>query len=159
MIRKIIKISIVLLCMTIIFLFSSDNATESNKKSDGVIINMCKLFTGHDLNSKEKKNYIGKYVVYVRKSAHFMIYLILGISLISLIGEYRQLDIKAIIIALTIAILYAISDEIHQLFVSGRSGEILDVFIDSIGSIMGVSIYYLLSKIRRNTNEQKKAIS
>lgn len=153
MIRKIIKILIVLICMFTIFSFSSDNDVESNKKSDGVIIRTCKLFLKKDLSEKEQRKYIEKYVVFVRKTAHFSIYLLLGLSIISLIKEYRQVDIKAIIIALIVSILYAISDEIHQIFVSGRSGELFDVIIDSLGSITGIYLYYLYTKIRRKKHE------
>ena len=155
--RKIIKIFIVLLCMIIIFSFSSDNDKASDKKSDGVIISVAKLIKRNNLSKKEKIKYINKYVVFVRKGAHFIIYFALGLSLISLIREYRILDLKAILIALLIAILYACSDEFHQLFISGRSGQISDIFLDSFGSFIGISIYYLIYKIRSKKYEQKKA--
>ena len=155
--RKIIKIFIVLLCMIIIFSFSSDNDKASDKKSDGVIISVAKLIKRNNLSKKEKIKYINKYVVFVRKGAHFIIYFALGLSLISLIREYMILDLKAILIALLIAILYACSDEFHQLFISGRSGQISDIFLDSFGSFIGISIYYLIYKIRSKKYEQKKA--
>ena len=155
--RKIIKIFIVLLCMIIIFSFSSDDDKASDKKSDGVIISVAKLIKRNNLSKKEKIKYINKYVVFVRKGAHFIIYFALGLSLISLIREYRILDLKAILIALLIAILYACSDEFHQLFISGRSGQISDIFLDSFGSFIGISIYYLIYKIRSKKYEQKKA--
>ena len=155
--RKIIKIFIVLLCMIIIFSFSSDDDKASDKKSDGVIISVAKLIKRNNLSKKEKIKYINKYVVFVRKGAHFIIYFALGLSLISLIREYRILDLKAILIALLIAILYACSDEFHQLFISGRSGQISDIFLDSFGSFVGISIYYLIYKIRSKKYEQKKA--
>lgn len=153
MIKKIIKLLIVLFCMFTIFSFSSDNNIESNKKSDGVIIRTCRLFLRKDLSEKEKTKYIEKYVVLVRKTAHFSIYLLLGLSIISLLKEYRQININAIIIALIISILYAVSDEIHQMFIPGRSGELLDVILDSLGSITGIYLYYLFTKIRRNKYE------
>lgn len=149
MIRKIIKLIIVVLCMVIIFSFSTDTGTESNKKSDGVIISICKTFIKHDLSTKEKEKYINKYVKLVRKSAHFLIYLILGISIISLIKEYQIINSKALLIAITISFLYACSDEIHQLFVNGRTGKIIDVLIDTLGSIVGVYLYYYIYKFRR----------
>lgn len=153
MIKKIIKIIIVLICMFTIFMFSSDNDVESNKKSDGVIINAYKIFLRKNLSKKEQKYYIEKYVTYVRKTAHFLIYLILGLSIISLIKEYREVDTKAIIIALMISVIYAASDELHQTFIPGRSGEIRDIIIDSLGSLTGIYIYYLYSKIRRKKYE------
>ena len=38
--------------------------------------------------------------------------------------------------------LYSISDEIHQIFVPGRSCELLDVFIDTCGSLIGIISCY-----------------
>ena len=40
--------------------------------------------------------------------------------------------------------LYAMTDEFHQLFVPGRSGEIRDVCLDSAGVLVGVFIGRLL---------------
>lgn len=34
-------------------------------------------------------------------------------------------------------LIYAASDEWHQTFVFGRSGTVMDVFIDSVGSLLG----------------------
>ena len=42
---------------------------------------------------------------------------------------------------------YAITDEIHQYFVSGRSGNIFDVGIDTAGVVAGVRVYLGLRKI------------
>lgn len=153
MIIKIVKVFIVLLCMFTIFMLSADDNNESNKKSDGLIIKACKILVRKDLSEKEQQAYIDKYVTFVRKSAHFTIYLLLGLSIISLIKEYRQIDIKSLIIALIISVLYAVSDEIHQILVPGRSGEIRDVLIDSIGSLTGIYLYYLFYKIRRKKYE------
>ena len=153
MFKKLIKIIIVLLCMIIIFRFSNDNGTQSNKKSDDIILNICNIFVHRDLSGKEKERIINKYVLFVRKSAHFIIYFVLGLSLISLIKEYRTINLISVLIALIIAILYACSDEIHQIFIPGRSAKILDVFIDSFGSFTGMYLYYVVYKIRRKKYE------
>ena len=149
MIKKIIKIILVLLCMFTIFSFSSDNGGESTNKSDRTIVKIYQFITNKKLNNSEKQYVIDKYVTPVRKGAHFTIYLILGILVISLIKEYRMIDIKSLIIAIIFCFLYACSDEIHQLFVVGRSGEVLDVVIDSIGSFIGIFIYYKLKGVKK----------
>ena len=53
-------------------------------------------------------------------------------------------------LAIIICILYAISDKLHQLFVIGRSCELRDVFIDSLGSVSGIIIYNLIEKNKKN---------
>lgn len=59
----------------------------------------------------------------------------------------RVSGFKAFTLALGICILYAISDEFHQLFVPGRGGQIRDVLIDSTGAIVGVAICFKKDKI------------
>ena len=49
-----------------------------------------------------------------------------------------------IYIPIIICILYAISDEIHQLFVPGRSGQVSDVLLDTLGAFTGIMIYKLI---------------
>ena len=40
--------------------------------------------------------------------------------------------------ALFVAVLWGLSDEIHQAFVPGRSSELADVFADAIGAFVGI---------------------
>lgn len=78
---------------------------------------------------------------FVRKIAHFGAYFILGILIFHVIRLYRGVRLQTIIYAFFIAIVYAASDEWHQTFVPGRSGELRDVFIDGAGSLMGIACY------------------
>ena len=43
-----------------------------------------------------------------------------------------------LLLAWLIAAAYAATDEVHQLFVDGRSGSFVDVCIDSAGAFLGV---------------------
>jgi len=45
-------------------------------------------------------------------------------------------------------LLYACSDEFHQLFVIGREGSIKDVILDTSGGMMGMLIVYIKNKIK-----------
>lgn len=155
MFRKIIKLILILLVMIIIFLFSSDNGIESTKKSDIVIVKTTQLFLGKKLSAEEYQKYIDKFVMLVRKSAHFLIYLILGVLIISFIKEFRSVDYISLLVSIGICFLYACSDEVHQLFVSGRSGEVCDVFIDTFGSFFGVIIYFICYTKYRKVEEKK----
>lgn len=150
---KIIKLTLVILCMILIFWFSSDTADDSTKKSDGFIVKTCEFVLGRELTEKEKDKYIEDLVFIVRKGAHFSIYLILGILIMSYFKEIYLINKKGLLIAFLICFLYACTDEIHQLFVPGRSGEIRDILIDSTGSLVGIYIYYFISMIRRRLHE------
>ena len=54
--------------------------------------------------------------------------------------------------------MYAITDEIHQFFVPGRSCRIFDAFVDSCGVITGILLYISMLKIidRMLKNKMKK---
>ncbi len=137
---KTLKIAIVILWMLLIFLFSNQPASDSSKLSDGLILKTVRIIekiTNKNYNDKEILN---KFVKPIRKLAHFTIYLVLGIFVILLLKEYNLTLSKQIIISILICILYAISDEIHQLFIDGRSCELLDVFIDLSGSFIGINL-------------------
>lgn len=151
--KKIIKLTLVILCMVLIFCFSSDDARESTKKSDGIIIKTCEFVLGRELVEEEKVKYIDDFVFIVRKGAHLTIYLILGVLLMSYFKELYLVNKKGLIIAFIICFLYACSDEIHQAFVPGRSAEFRDVLIDSLGSFIGIYFYYFINIIRRRLHE------
>lgn len=84
---------------------------------------------------------------FIRKNAHFFIYLILGGLVKYALTSMGIKGVKAIGIGLLICIGYAISDEAHQLLVPGRGGQLSDVVIDSWGAGLGISLHILLTKL------------
>lgn len=152
MLKKVIKFILIVLWLGIIFMFSADNSMESTKKSDSVVIKIIEPLLGKRFSNREDK-YFEKLVLFVRKGAHFTVYLILGILLVSFVREFRVINYKSLLIAICLAFLYACSDEVHQLFVSGRSGEIRDVVLDTVGAMVGCLIYYGFYKLRRKKYE------
>ena len=158
-VKKIIKGCIVILCMVIIFSFSMDNSSESTRKSEGVILEVTS-FLGFDLTNQQQQHIVELFFVPVRKAAHFFIYFVLGITLISFLREFSIPIRKLILLSIFLAFLYACSDEAHQLFVAGRSGQVSDVLLDTIGASVGVGLYYLLfrKKLKEIDYEQKERI-
>ena len=149
MIKKIIKLFFVLIIMVTIFIFSGENDIESTGRSDGLIIRTCEFVLGRQLTNEEKDYYLENYVVYVRKTAHFTLYFLLGLVFISFLKEFDLNNKKLLIYTILFVFIYACSDEIHQLFIRGRSGEILDVLIDTLGGITSSFIYTSFIKRRR----------
>lgn len=141
------KLLFIVLWMILIFLFSSDNSNKSSSKSDQLIINFNKVVLRNDLSKKEEKKLVDKYSFLVRKTAHFTLYFILGFLVILYILEYIPISFKSLLIVIIIVFLYAVSDEVHQLFVSGRSCEIRDIFIDTLGGMLYPILYF---RIKRN---------
>ena len=156
--KKIISIILLVLWMSLIFYFSHQPSYTSDKTSNGVIdklINIVEKVSKYEFN-EEELNIINKSLVFpVRKSAHFIIYLILGILFYNLIRLYMNKNFKILIISILLCFIYACSDEIHQLFIFGRSGELRDVLIDSIGSLLGVMIAYKFYKRKNGIYERE----
>ncbi len=83
------------------------------------------------------------------KVLHIIEFLILGWLTARAIhfGSMESISKKLLLISIISGILYGASDEIHQLFVHGRSSEWLDWFADCIGVVLGVLVYRRYHKI------------
>lgn len=93
----------------------------------------------------------------VRKYAHFFLYFCFGMSVVAaaFLTIGKQGLLKSFLLALLFCLLYAISDEIHQIFVPGRGCQFRDVMIDFIGSFLGSLLVVVLIKIKRNYTKKK----
>ena len=148
--KKIICWILVIIWMGIIFYFSSMNGEISQNQSRGFLYHtITKIITFFDKNidEEEKKQLVIKYDPIIRKIAHISIYFILEILVFIALNQY-DLNIKKIIFySFLICIIYACTDELHQTFVSKRSGKIIDVLIDTIGISFGIIPCYLRRKL------------
>lgn len=137
--KKKLSLILVIIWMIIIFLFSNQNANESSKMSSGLIEKtIITLYEKSDNYNEEMKTQIVEdYSFYVRKAAHFTEYLILGLLILNYLSYFNYQKKKTILLSLIICIIYAISDEVHQLFIDGRSAQFFDVLVDSVGSSCG----------------------
>ena len=142
--KKIISFIVLILWMIVIFSFSSADANKSTGTSDKVITTMIEIkdkITNNETPNNEKEIIVKNSSFYIRKIAHITEYLILGFLMFNLLKQY---SVTNIYYAIGLSILYSCTDEFHQLFISGRSGSIRDVLIDSIGILIGTYLYKLL---------------
>lgn len=126
---------LVLIWMIIIFIMSSFNATDSANQSNFIVNIIANIFN---------INNISLLCLIIRKLAHYTEYLILGILVINMFTKNNINNLY--LISIILCIIYATSDEIHQIFVPGRACQIKDILIDSIGSITGIYLYKLINK-------------
>lgn len=84
---------------------------------------------------------------FFRKYAHLFIYMFLGILLKNAMTYSGIYGIHGIVIAFLICFIFAVSDEIHQLYVPGRTALVMDVVIDSIGAFIGITIYTIIDAL------------
>ena len=147
-IQRIIFIILTIATFITIFIFSSQNGEKSGSTSREFtkkIIEILQL--DKNLNELEKENLIENSQFIIRKLAHFTIYTIVGINIVGFINTYDIKKRNKVLGALLIGMVYAISDEIHQMFSGGRTPAIKDVIIDSCGVLFGICIFLILNKI------------
>lgn len=134
--KKLSKIHLLLplLWMVVIFVLSHQSASISSGQS-GVFV--------------EQLHYIAPSIdqqlltFLVRKGAHIFAYFVLGILMFNALWRVDLSKFRfnrPAMLSIIVCALYATSDEFHQLFISGRSGEIRDIIIDSCAATVGVFI-------------------
>lgn len=139
-----------------IFGFSSQNAEESGGLSEKVTITVTKNVKKiQNLEQTEKEKVLSRIETVIRKIAHFSIYTLVGFLLMAIFSTYNLNDKNRILASLAIGVIYASSDEIHQRFVAGRSGQITDVMIDTMGVTLGILLVMLIIGIAGKIKFQK----
>ena len=139
--------------MLVIFWFSAQVADDSQEMSDFFVRLLDALFS-LDIMKNEIIQDMTSFLV--RKAAHMSEYAILAILLGLTIREYKKEP--WLLLALTATAAYAATDEFHQLFVPGRSGQLKDVLIDTAGGALGLGLLALILylKRRRKMKEYEK---
>ena len=147
-----------MLLMIIIFVHSAMPADVSSQESsflEGIVAKLFQL-------DADTASFV------VRKCAHFLEYLALGMSMMFFADGLRRrgrddaasddtsdtysgkyISLRRILLVFGCAVLYAVSDEVHQSFVPGRSCELRDMCIDAAGILVGIGVYLLILRIHR----------
>ena len=85
----------------------------------------------------------------IRKLAHMTEFGILAVLIFLAIKYYNKINTmkKRYVFAWMGAVCYAATDEFHQLFVPGRSGNFVDVCVDTIGVTIALIVIYLVRRV------------
>ena len=155
-------LGLIIIQMLFIFTMSSFGPDSSNAQSGHIVQVLTQILPNtktHDL------------VFIVRKAAHFFEYALLGILFYLRFSRTKKLNhfsslttstqqnlIQApiyskfstpILLSVFASFIYACTDEVHQLFVPGRSGQFFDVCVDTLGAFAGCLLILSLSYIRK----------
>lgn len=128
--------------MIFIFLMSSANADDSDGMSDSLLMKIIEL-TGIEFTSH-----------FIRKAAHFSEFAALSFLLSNAVFATFNTK-KASLIAFPLACLYAVTDELHQLFSDGRACSVKDMLIDSSGAFLGAVLFSFIILIYIKNTERK----
>lgn len=159
--KQVIYALFVVCVLITIFNFSNEVADKSSGTSARVIEGTIKLvepkITQEKLNMK-----IEILQPIFRKCAHFTLYAILGFFTYNFVRTIKGNNTKNnenttkiyLIASQVFCTTYSLTDEIHQMFIPGRSCELRDILIDSIGSFVGILICIVFLRLV-NTIVQK----
>lgn len=130
------------LWFALIWYFSAQSGAESELLSGGLARRAAAWLLPHaDAQSLAALEHL------LRKAAHMSEFAVLA-CLLALSMQASRVP-HPVHFACTLSILAAIVDECHQLFVSGRSGEVGDVVIDVVGAAAGLFVFALIRRIVR----------
>jgi VanZ family protein len=91
----------------------------------------------------------GTYDLFIKKFGHALGYALLGIAYYFALPVRLRIGYKWVL-ALLMAVLFALSDEFHQSFVEGRNSSLLDVVIDTVGASIALTLIALYSSNSRS---------
>ncbi len=86
--------------------------------------------------------------VLTKKGAHFAEYLVLAVLFSRALLGPEAIGWRGLALTIGIAVAYAVSDELHQRFVPGRTPSPWDVGIDTLGAVTGAVAF---TRWRRHT--------
>lgn len=155
--RRKILVTILIIWMVVIFGFSNQNVVSSLSLSDKVastIIDVVVKVKKKEITPQEKTKMIKNTRVVIRKTAHFTEYFILGILVFKIFEMYGVQ--RTLVYSIIFCFLYACSDELHQLFSDGRSAKVLDVLIDTGGSVLSIACLQVIKKRKLRMNMEKE---
>jgi VanZ family protein len=137
--------ALTLLMMIVIFWFSAQNAVVSQQMSDGFLASLIGRFLDAFLPRLSEKGMQFD----IRKYAHMSEFFVLAVCAFLYASEYRRWprDLRASLLAFGFSLLYACTDEVHQIFVPGRACRFTDVLVDGAGIALGVLLCRLLQRL------------
>ena len=135
-------IILTILWICLIFSFSLQSGEESSELSSGfgawLMEHILSIFSIENMLPEQ----IDMFHLILRKCAHFTEFFVLGVLMYLTVAQ--SVAVRKCIIAFMLCMLVGAMDETLQLFVDGRAGRVIDVLIDSSGSLVGIIIMKML---------------
>lgn len=138
-----------LLWMGFIFMMSRENGESSAEISGNITGFLQKLFfkEWNGLSDADFAMSMHALQYFLRKAAHFTEYLILGGLLTGFLIQFKKHKMSVFVYSWCLGTLYAVTDELHQMFVADRACQVFDICIDSAGVLLGIlafsGVFYL----------------
>jgi len=161
-IHRLILPTLLIFQMCFIFIMSSFGHNSSDAQSNLFVDFIAQNFPHVRHGLENNLISLSTLIFLVRKTAHFTEYAILGsLFFINLRNTPKDLIKHPLVISILFSFLYACTDELHQIFVPGRSAQFRDVLIDTLGASFGCLLIHtlliLFIKLKSKSNSNKPA--
>ena len=139
----------------LIFLMSAQTGEASTASSDAIVLPLLRLIRRmRGLSVDEADAMYWTLQLIVRKAAHMGEYALLALMIRLLAASYGSR--RPGVLGWTLAVLYAVTDELHQSLVSARSAQFTDVVVDASGALLGVAAAWLAGRLRAAFHHSKE---
>jgi len=149
-----------ILTALVIFWFSAQKGVDSQALSDPLTLRLARILRPdyRKLSRSARHSYLQLLSTVIRKNGHFCEFMLLGFNLMGAVRFARPglTEGDCRLRAMGIAVLYAASDELHQLFVSERAARISDILIDTAGSLTGTFVMTLCLILLAKLNQRRE---
>ena len=154
---KIIMIVLTVMCMMCIFLLSSQTAAESDSMS--VALTQKLIDIAGRISVPGTQAFVKKYIFNnaVRNYAHFAMFFLFG--LVSAGAAFSVMKDRYVLpwaCSLAFCAVWAVLDEVHQMFVPGRGCEMKDMKTDFAGILISTLLFTAVRGISALLNEREK---
>ncbi len=143
MLNKLLPFGLVAAWVLLIFSLSSHDAQTSSQLSGGITQSLIDFIENIQPNFSERVDVDG-FHGFIRSVAHFKLYFILGVWSVNALSAFFNDWFRLVVDATLFALVIAVFDEINQRSVPGRVMSMTDVFIDTLGALVGATLLVIV---------------
>ena len=161
-VKRILLLILLIADMVFIFHNSAQVAAISSSASQSVTQMVAPVIVPNynNLNETEKLQTVASLEAVLREAAHLLQFVPMGFALylllLSVESPYNLRKLR-IPVTLCFGFLYAVSDEVHQLFVPGRSFQFFDIFMDTcgvaLGCLSGIILIWIVKSVKKKKTQ------
>ena len=125
--------------------FCMNNELSNTKSKDTIntIVESSVVVTNKDISKDNLNSIVNDLNKSLRKCMHSFVFFILVILFINAFNNSNIRNYRCYLFSIVLSFIYACFDEFHQLYVTGRTGQLMDIGIDMIGVLFGVLVFYI----------------
>ena len=143
--RTVIFTALIILCAFIIFM-SGETSEISSGRSDGISRTLLRSVFGFLSLGEPTDSTVEALELFIRKGAHFSAYAAMSFLCLSFLFTFAGNSTVKYAASFLYCLAFAVSDEYHQTFVSGRWGSARDVLLDCTGVLFSCAVFFFISK-------------